>query len=238
MGSLASTPVIALEIMATKTQPVNFRGRFEFLEAVERLWPEPLKAVLYLKPKLPKFGLTLPTGLSDLDAFVGTGELQDAIWSWAERFEIRDAWIRDAAVQTVISNATGENAAWKYIPPELDPGVLEVRIGSWFPMIATPDGQTWTAFKRTAKKVFERKLELYGKETRRLWGENQPALALHAEWTVLWQRGKSPEHIRNWNYRIHDRNVSLANIQTRVSDFAEAIGLTLREGRSGPARRI
>src|SRR5580700_2586258 len=126
--------------MATKTQPVNFRGRFEFLEAVERLWPEPLKAVLSLKPKLPKFGPTLPTGLSDLDAFVGAGELQDAIWSWAERFEIRDAWIRDVAVQTVISNARGENAGWKYIPPELDPGVLEVKIGSWFPMIATPDG--------------------------------------------------------------------------------------------------
>jgi hypothetical protein len=229
----ARVRVIALEIMKAKKQSVNFRGRFEFLEATTRHWPEPLNALLRLKPNLPTFGTTPPPDLSELGTVDGGSELQEAVWSWSERFQIRDAWIRDAAVQTVVANANGEQRGWKYTPPELELGVLEFRIGSWIPPVAERRGQQWPVFKRTAMKVFLTKLERYRKDTERLWGAKQSSLALHAEWAVLWQRGKSPDYIRMWNERIHQRPVSLANIQTRVSEFAKAIGLTLRASRPG-----
>ena len=213
------------------TRTVNFRGRFEFLEASEKYWREPLDVLLSLRPAMPKFVPPPPARLSDLNLVAGAGELRDAIWSWAERFQICDTWIRDAALQTVIANANGKQDGWKYAPPELEPGIVEFRIGSWIPPVSQPLGQPWEAFKKAAMKVFLAKLERYRKDTLRVWGANQPALSVHAEWAVLWQKGKSPEYIRNWNARTHMRKVSLANIQTRVAQFAQAVGLTLRHSR-------
>ena len=219
--------------MKTKSPCVNFRGRFEYLEAMARHWREPLNALLRLKPTLPKWETKRPPDPSGIEIVDGGAELRDAVGSWAERFQIRDAWIRDAAVQTVIANANGKQRGWKYNPPELEQGVLEFRIGSWMPPVSKPLGQPWAVFKRAAMKIFLAKLELHRNNTLRAWGAYQPALAVHAEWAVWWQRGRSPERIRDWNERVYKRNVSRANIQTRVSEFASAIRLTLRESRPG-----
>jgi hypothetical protein len=64
------------------------------------------------------------------------------------------------------------------------------------------------------------------------------SLGRHAVWTVLWQRQKSPEWIRNRELRVTGRSVTVANIQMRVHEFATGIGLKLREGKSGPLRGI
>lgn len=224
--------------MKTKAPSSNFRGRFEFLEATENHWRQPLDALLSLHPKLPEFGLTPPARLSDLPSVAGTGEFQEAIWSWTEQHNIRDGWIRDAAVQTVIANANEARTGWAYVPPEMDAREFALTIGLWIPPVAGLHGQPWATFKRTALKYFLTKLERYRKDTALLWGANQPAMTIHAQWAALWQKGKSPEQIRIWNERTYKRDITLANIQTRVHEFAKAIGLTLREGKSGRTRRI
>jgi hypothetical protein len=70
-----------------------------------------------------------------------------------------------------------------------------------------------------------------------LWGEGQPKLSQSAVWTVLWQRGKSPEAIRTHYLKTTGKNVSLANIQLRVHAFADSAGLSLGTSKAGPGEK-
>jgi hypothetical protein len=285
--------------MDAKSVP-NFRGRFEFLEATEKHWTEPLASLLSFTVRLPEFGVATPATISELTTVPGCEEAAAAIRSWAKQYDIRDTWMLDAAVQTLCAKAAREKswlelleslpdfgiaipkfasypeliadpasqkqrteirrwaatdevrdqrsrdtavetafarvieneAGWAYVAPELDIRVFSLEIGAWVPREVSPHGQTWGEFQRGAVKTFLRQLEEYGKRARRIWGARRPALRLHAEWTALWQKGRSPEQIRIWNQRNHNRNVSLPNIQTCVHEFASAIGLTLRVGKT------
>jgi hypothetical protein len=69
-----------------------------------------------------------------------------------------------------------------------------------------------------------------------LWGIGGKALSQPAIWTVLWQRGKSPGYIRLREHRRTGRQPTLQNIQARVHEFAESIGITLREQKRGRRR--
>jgi hypothetical protein len=122
---------------------------------------------------------------------------------------------------------------WTYFPEELAAMRFEPKFGYWIPHY-----QKWPEFKRGADEIYRRERGKYRAEISKLWGEGQPKLSQHAVWTVLWQRGKSPEAIQIYHLRTTGKNVSLANIQLRVHAFARSAGLTLRAAKAGPAARI
>ena len=108
-----------------------------------------------------------------------------------------------------------------------------MRGAPWIPFF-----QKWPELKRSAEAIYRREQANYRNEIRKLWGEGQPKLSQHAAWTVLWQRGKSPEAIQIYHLKTTGKNVSMTNIQMRVHAFAKSAGLTLRAAKAGPAVRI
>ena len=97
-------------------------------------------------------------------------------------------------------------------------------------MVAASD--ELATFKTEMDRAYRKQLRAYRETVANLWGDDKPHRMEQARWTVLWQRGKSPEAIR----RLSAAAVSGTNIQTRVHEFAESIGLTLRPAKSGPRR--
>jgi hypothetical protein len=120
-----------------------------------------------------------------------------------------------------------------YFPEDLNTPQFIPKFGSWIPFY-----QTWPEFKRSADDIYRRELVKYRTEISTLWGDRHPKLSQHAVWTVLWQRGKSPEAIRLHHIKSTGMSISLANIQKCVHAFATAAGLTLRAAKAGRAARI
>jgi hypothetical protein len=227
-------------------KPINFGARFEYLSAIEAHWPEVLKSLrdstfpVYRTcwERNPK-SLALQT-LARLSKASRNARpaafrrVERAVRRWATAYGFRNTWILDAAVRSMYSWAFERGISkWTYFPEELDTPMFEPKFGYWIPLF-----QKWPEFKQSADAIYRREQANYRTEIRKLWGEGQPKLSQHAAWTVLWQRGKSPEAIRIYHLKTTGKNVSVANIQLRVHAFARSAGLTLRAAKAGPAARI
>jgi hypothetical protein len=215
--------------MTVSAPGINFRGRFEFLSATQRHWPE-------LLASLPKSCERSPTGawpatFSELQSVLKHRECAQAILEWARRHSVEDEWILDAATQTVGLAGLGR---WHYVPSSLPIPEFAPRFGVWLPSPTTP----WSWFKNTTKHHFSRQLDEYRTTVARIWGVRKRGLEVHAGWTVLWQRGKSPEQIRIQHRRSTPVDVTVANIQISVAAFAQSIGLTLRASKSNRSRSM
>jgi hypothetical protein len=220
---------------------INFAARFEYLSVIEVHWPEVMKSLLLkvfpvyracLKTSVPSTALQTLAGLSDaLDrgASPEINQVEVAVRKWAETHGFQDAWLRDVALQTMHNWAGGRShSKWTYLPEELETVKFQPDFGYWIPFYSK-----WPEFKRLTDERYRRVLAQYRAEVRTLWGEGQPKLSQSAVWTVLWQRGKSPEAIRIHHLKTTKKNVSLANIQLRVHQFADAAGLSLRAAKAG-----
>jgi hypothetical protein len=67
--------------------------------------------------------------------------------------------------------------------------------------------------------------------------ERKPELARHADWTALFQSGKSPKEIEIIECRGTRKRLTQAAIQTAISRFSQDTGLTLRESARGRTAR-
>ena len=218
------------------TQGVNFRGRFEYLEAIEEYWPEVLRSLraAALAPfvacvqvgsqPIPTTYAGLRGQLSDVP---GIAEVCSAVESWATSHGIRDRWMFDAAVQTLARWSQG-NAEddWAYTPEV--PGAFNPIFGTmWLPPL------TWGEFKKATDKHYREQLHEYKNRVANAWAAGKPALLKQAVWTVLFQRGETVGKIRLREMYVGKRKVSEATIQKQVGQFAASIGLTLRPGKHG-----
>jgi hypothetical protein len=223
---------------------INFAARCEYLSAIEVHWPDVMKSLRLgvfpayrtcLECISPETALQTLAGLSDAlarDASVEINQLDRAIRTWAETHGFHDAWLRDVALQSMHGWARGgKTSKWTYLPEELDAPGFQPNFGHWIPFY-----MSWPEFKRLADERYRREQAKYRAQVRTLWGEGQPKLSQSAVWTVLWQRGKSPEAIRTHHLRTVGKGVSLANVQLRVHAFAESAGLSLRPSKAG--RRV
>jgi hypothetical protein len=213
---------------------INFRGRFEYLQGLQELWPLLLGKLQEIT--IPTLGGFTPESFRELTAIPDCAPACDAILAWAHLFEIRDEWILDAAVQTLIKRDVQAPPRWFYVPPEMPVRVFEIFPAMWIPPFA-PGGQSWPKFKRQLFQNCRRQLEEYRRSVQRMWGAKHRELKIQAEWAVLWQRGWTPGQIQIRHRKKYGKNISVALIQQRVHAFADAVGLTLREGRKGPKRR-
>lgn len=219
----------------------NYRGRFEYLDAAGEHWPqlltslrdhalEPFDALMRRNPKLR------PTSDSELRRAADQPEMTEvsrALEAWATSHDIRDGWILDAAVQTLVEWWRGnKKKGWFYTPQELNTLTFNPTFGTaWL-----PPGH-WDEFRKAAGDHFRKELKKYRDTVARLRGADRKTLSQQAIWTVLWQRGKSVGQIRLWEGRKHGRKPSEANIQRRVNKFAASIGLTLRPAIHGPQKK-
>jgi hypothetical protein len=227
-------------------KPINFAARFQYLSAIEAHQPDALKSLgadtfpayrmcweLNRQSPAPQDLAQLSTASSPACPG-GFRQVKRAVQRWGKAHGFRDAWILDAAVQSMHSWTRAENISkWTYFPEELNTPRFEPQFGYWIPFY-----QNWPEFKRQMDAVYRRELARYRAKIRQLWGDGQPKLEQHAVWTVLWQRGKSPEAIQINHLRTTGKKVSLANIQLRVHGFAAAAGLTLRAAKAGRQRKI
>jgi hypothetical protein len=220
---------------------INFAARCEYLSAIEVHWPDVIKSLrlsvfpVYracLETFVPSITLQSLAGLSDAVDRGAPSEINQvalAVRKWAEMHGFRDAWLRDVALQSMHNWARGGiKFKWTYLPEELGPVKFQPDFGYWIPFYTK-----WPEFKRLTDARYRRALALYRAEVRTLWGEGQPKLSQSAVWTVLWQRGKSPQAIRTRHFKTTGKNVSLANIQLRVHEFADSAGLSLRVSKAG-----
>jgi len=213
---------------------INFRARFEYLEATVKHWPELLSSLPPIDIS-PQVGSRWPGTIAELNQLPDYEETAEGILDWARKHGIKDAWLMDAAVQTVFEEPSLER--WHYIAPELPIQEFAVTFGIWFPMPYMGSSPvTWAEFRKTATATFNRKLKEYHQAVEKTWGVDRPSLEQHAAWTVMWQRGKSAEQIRRYLARSK-HTVSETNIYMAVQRFAKEIGLTLRQANSGPARK-
>jgi hypothetical protein len=225
---------------------INFAARCEYLSAIEVLWPDVTESLrLRAFPLYQKYfesadqGMALQTvaALEDAlkrDAPMEIRQVKLAVRRWAKEFGFQDAWLRDAALQSMHNWAGGGTMSkWTYLPEGLDTPTFQPEFGVWIPFFTK-----WPEFKRLTDERYRRALAQYRAEIRTLWGEGQPKLSQTAVWTVLWQRGKSPEAIRIHHLKTMGKNISLANIQLRVHAFAASAGLSLRMNKAGPRANI
>jgi hypothetical protein len=223
---------------------INFGARFAYLTAIETHWPEVMKSLLgdafplyEVAFKSAGAKIALETWARLLDALTRGASLEIkkaelAIRTWAEFHGFRDAWLHDFALHTMQNWALeGPTSHGKYLPEDLDIPALQLNLGHWMPHVAP-----WTEFSRITDKNYHTGKARYRAAIMTLWGEGQPKLSQSAIWTVLWQRGKSPGAIRIRHFKTTGKNVSLANIQSRVHGFANSAGLTLRLSTVGPRK--
>ena len=214
---------------------VNFRGRFIYLEATVTHWPALLRSLPLIDTSLPAES-RCPDSIAELSQLPEFDEVREAILEWARQYGVKDAWLMDAAVQTVFKGPSRER--WHYIPSELPIHEFAVTFGTWLPMpFQGLDPVTWSEFRKTATATFNRRLKEYHQAVEKTWGVDRPSLEQHAAWTVMWQRGKSAEQIRRYLARGSKPTVTETNIYMAVQGFGKDIGLTLREPKSGPARK-
>jgi hypothetical protein len=217
--------------------PINFRARFEYLEATVKHWPELLGSLTPIDIS-PQVGNRWPDTFAELTQLAEFDEVQQPILDWAKQHGLKDAWMLDAAVQTVAKGTSRER--WHYIAAELPIQEFAVTFGTWFPMpipALRSRALPWAEFRKTATATFNRRLKEYHQAVEKTWGVDRPSLEQHAAWTVMWQRGKSAEQIRRYLARGSKPTVTETNIYMAVQGFGKDIGLTLREPKSGPARK-
>ncbi len=208
---------------------INYAGRFEFLAATQRRWPELLASLPKTCQRTPEGAW--PATFSEIQSAREHRQCARAILEWARTYSVKDAWILDAAVQTV---GTPELGQWNYTPRSLPIPEFAPRFGVWLPSPTTQ----WSWFRKITRDHFTQQLDEYRKTVAGIWGVRKRALEVHAGWTVLWQRGKSPGQIRNWHRRTAQADDTVANIQMSVTAFAQSIGLTLRASKSNRSRSM
>src|SRR2546428_455035 len=108
---------------------INFRGRFEYLVATQRLCPELLSSL----PETCKRGPEgpWPVTFAELQSTPEHRGCARAILEWARKHSVKDEWIWDAATQTVGVLGLGR---WHYVPPSLPIPKFTPRFGVWLPL--------------------------------------------------------------------------------------------------------
>jgi len=217
---------------------MNFRGRFEYLEAAREHWPELLgslhsqalaRFVEFREAYRGEVPLTYSALGGSIESEPKASEVCGALKSWADEYGISDAWLLDAAVQTLAVWASGgTEMRWHYLAPEV-PAPFQPAFGTaWVPPLTQ-----WRDFKASTDKSYREQLQAYRQGVLRWWAAEAKGMPDQAIWTVLFQRGKSPGEIRLWEQRKGHR-IEEATIQMGVRRFAASIGLTLRAPRHGP----
>jgi hypothetical protein len=232
-----------MEESGMRDKVIKLGARCEYLTAIEVHWPEVMKTLrqhafpVYracletTEPSTPLESLAGLAEVLELGAPSQIGQVDLAVRTWAEMYGFQDPWLRDVALQTMHSWARGgPKSKWTYLPMEIDNARFQPDFGYWIPVFTA-----WPEFKRLADERYRRELAQYRAAVRAVWGEGQPKLSQNAVWTVLWQRGKSPQAIRIHHRRTTGKDVSLANIQLRVHAFAEIADLSLRASKAGPS---
>jgi hypothetical protein len=233
--------------MPNKT--INFAARFEYIGALEVDWPQVMTSLqekvlpVYrrcLESRGESLALQTLVGLSDALGRGASPELQQvalAVRTWAEEHGFRDAWLEDVAVQSMHSWAHGgAESKWTYFPEDLVIPKFQVDFGHWFPVRGFTGYAEWPQFKGGADRKYRRERAAYRARVRKVWGVGYSKLGQHAVWTVLWQRGRSPEAIQLKHFRTTRQKVSDSNISKCVHEFAAAAGLSLRVNKRGVPR--
>ena len=232
--------------MRTRKQPnPSLTGRYEFLIALQSRWPE--------------FWRSLETEvLNRVNASLFDKRTWNAEFDqWASRWGVRDEWLLEAAWQTLCLWSREHRRdrdplrPWFFYGPEIDiplfqpaledarprivpPAGVSSRIASAF-RVQTGGGETVREFSARMTKQFDQQLAEYCRAYEAVFTpyERKPSLAKHADWTALYQSGKSPKDIETIECSGTRRQLSHAAILSAITNFSRDIGLTLRVSTRG-----
>ena len=218
----------------------NIPGRLAYLKAFDHLWPEALQELRdEVAPKFAHLWNDMPDSPSNripLERMGRLASIEDEMRSlssmmilrrWARGFEIRDQWIFDAAVDTILWHYdTGNvNGPWFWFPLESrNPPFNPTISGTWYP------SESWGEFQERIGAQINGQLAHYRRDCKRRSSTSKPELTRDAQWTVRYQRGNRAKDIAAGLFRGYQQPEQA--VYRAIKRFAKDIGLTLRSRHS------
>jgi hypothetical protein len=213
-----------------KSGSPNFIGRFEFLDALARLFP---KLLLSLRDEvyLPHKNQWRSRKSDEMDApfsEVGEGPHVDALRLWGQKHGFAD-WLYDAAVHTLknwamgdMTDVTTSSGTWVYLPREFVLRPFLPQGAYWMPRM--PRGWTRKEFKSKIIADLDKYLDSLQAEC---GASADSQIRLHAEWTALRFTGLTTLKIMTWTIlnraRRHDN--AETTINKAVSRFRKSFDI-------------
>jgi hypothetical protein len=112
-----------------KTALDNIRGRVLYLETTISHWPELIRSLPWQNWQGASPNAR-PETFRDMTNAAGYERNCDALEKWAGENEIKDRWIWDAAVQTLMNSPAGATPTiWFYVSPDLPIEPLSIVFG-------------------------------------------------------------------------------------------------------------
>jgi len=217
----------------------NIPGRFAYLKALNRLRPEVLQKLRDdVAPKyadlwtdVPEFqsntiGLDRMSRLVSLEDEMRTPRSMSILSGWAREFKVRDKWIFDAAVNTIIWNYSYSSVKrrWFWLPPDSpNPPFSPTIRDEWYP------SEPWGKFKERIGAQINSQLAQYRSDCKKRNNTSKPELKRDAEWTVRYQRGERAKDIAAELSRRYEQPAQA--VYRAIDRFAKEIGLTLSSRR-------
>jgi hypothetical protein len=227
---------------------LNLAGRDAYFQALHELWPELLSELMEnIAPQFASLWADrpAPTGIMEqrfkwhavvLSRF-RSPENKARLSLWARGYRVKDAWILDAAVNTIIYHYEAGDGdllkngdwVWMYVPSYLRiPFEIEpFQDASWVPSNFSQFGmgETWGEFSRRIRSQLDAQLAAYRLQVNARRGIGKGNLSRDAAWTVRYQKGETAKAIAaelRGPYRDHGQAVFRA-----IDRFAKSIDLTL-----------
>ena len=219
----------------------NVTGRAAYLKALQREWPEALRAlqndvfplVAYLWKDKAKQPAQLDFSIENIPEFLEvtrSEEVAKALRYWARDFSVSDEWMLNVARFTIflngenLNNYQGDWRGWVDWPP-IAQRPMEVKlIGRlWIP----PEQggfETWEEFTERLNAQLKEQLLRYRKQTSLYYGTPKENMDRDAGWTVRYQKGERAFTIAEGLIRHGDPEQA---VYRAVERFAGSIGLTL-----------
>ena len=225
----------------TRKTAHSLTGRYEYLSAISKNWPEVLKVLQ--RDVFPDYlGSLAATTISisqtldppmdrwkRIEKSQDLEDLKEKMRYWAIHHQFRDDWLMDAAVQTMrwwSESKAAPRYIWLYTETDAPRFCQTTPLPeTWFPQNAN-GGETWDSFSGRLLKDMRRQLNLYRSTVIKYYGIDKGNLPRDARWTVLFQKGQTASQISRELPRANKEPIQ--TVSKAVKRFARSIGLTLR----------
>lgn len=222
-------------------------GRRAYFWALERHWPEVLKALQvdvlpWYEPRWhEQESGRIPITESWSRLKTNPEHRQDLLAKlegWAERFLITEEWIFDAALDTLLTyrKRKCEKWFWRYNPRGFHPRFEPVLPGNfWYPPLGA-SSESWEHFKKRMQGQFRRQLAGYRTTVETRFGVGrEKKLQIEAGWTARYQKGESViETVQTIN--IGELADPEQTTYRAIERFSKSVGLKLRRRGQRPKR--
>jgi hypothetical protein len=214
------------------SEVIEYGSRLAFIWSLGETYPELLTTLReqVFMPYLPHWGC-----LREGAPQASHGQALNALTQWAERFNIRDAWLMEACVVTIRNWVSGGkfDGRWSCDTPlKIRPFNPTFAGAGWLPV------GLWSMarekFRQEMTARFNDQLGAYLDAVELEWGAGKDQLEEHAKWTALRFRGLNYEEIARRCRLAPQSKDQHEAVRKAVHRFAKRIALTLHSTNRTP----